>query len=57
MSEEKCPVCGSTCIIEVSNARHCNQCGKDFAVDRNPIVTRALKAKTDAVGYKPRQVS
>lgn len=47
----KCPKCGSDLTISVANQRHCNACGADFNVDRNPIATRAHKARKDAVGW------
>jgi transposase-like protein len=47
MSETKvkCPKCGSELTISVANQRHCNSCGGDFSVDRNPIATRAQAEK------------
>jgi transposase-like protein len=46
MSEEKvvCPKCGSSCVIEISNVKKCNQCGAQFGLERDPIGTRARSA-------------
>jgi hypothetical protein len=48
MSESICPGCGSSLIVEIANAKHCNTCGNDFGLDRHPIVTARAKAKSDA---------
>jgi hypothetical protein len=30
-----CPECHSALIVEISNQKHCNACGKDFGIVRN----------------------
>jgi len=40
-----CPRCGSSSTTAVSNARHCNQCGLDYGLERDPIGKRARAPK------------
>jgi hypothetical protein len=49
--KSKCPECGSELVIQIANQKHCNSCGRDFAVDKNPTATRAHKARADAQGW------
>jgi tRNA(Ile2) C34 agmatinyltransferase TiaS len=53
MEETKpvCPRCGSTCVVEMSNAKTCNQCGNRWDQVKDPISERARKARADAVGW------
>jgi transposase-like protein len=52
-----CPRCESELTVLLANQRHCNSCGNDFAVDRNPIATRAQAARADARGWPVRKTS
>jgi DNA-directed RNA polymerase subunit M/transcription elongation factor TFIIS len=45
-SKVKCPTCGSNLVTEISNARHCQQCGADFDLDRFPITSAARRRKS-----------
>ena len=36
-----CPKCNSTCVVEISNMRHCNQCSANFDLVKDPIAQRA----------------
>jgi hypothetical protein len=40
-----CPRCGSTLIVQIGNARHCNACSLDFDLQKNPIAARAQTEK------------
>jgi len=53
MREEKqtCPKCGSELVIPIANQLHCNSCGNDFAVEKDPIGRRA---QTEKRGYPVR---
>src|SRR5882724_719799 len=53
MPEQKpvCPKCGSTCIVEITNAKRCNQCGHQFDLEKDPIGRRA---RSEKVGYPQR---
>ncbi len=56
MSEEAkipCPQCHSDLTISLANQRHCNNCGNDFAVNRDPIGTRAQMEKRGLWTSKP----
>jgi len=43
-----CPECSSALIVRLGNSNHCNECGLDFALDKNPISTRAADRKAQA---------
>jgi ribosomal protein L37AE/L43A len=32
-----CPRCQSTLTVRLANAWHCNSCGIDFGIEKNPI--------------------
>jgi ribosomal protein S27AE len=54
MSEKtECPKCGSGLVVEIANQKHCNACGADFAVDRDPVGRRA-RGETEKRGYPKR---
>jgi len=40
-----CPRCGSTLIVRLGNADHCNQCALDFNLEKNPVAARAQTEK------------
>ncbi len=50
MEKPKCPECGSDLVIELANQRHCNCCGNDFDVVKNPV-----PRKSGSVGYPERK--
>lgn len=43
MPDEKpvCPRCGSELTVSVANQRHCNSCGHEFDLERDPVGKRA----------------
>jgi len=56
MSEKPvCPHCGSNLIVEIANARHCNQCGHTFDQVRHPIVEQARKRAETRRWPKPQK--
>jgi hypothetical protein len=57
MKKEICPACRSDLTVKVANQHHCVACGLDFGHDKNPISTRALKARAEARGFLPGTVS
>lgn len=40
-SKPVCPRCQSALIAQIANARHCNACGLDFGLVKDPIGERA----------------
>jgi len=48
-----CPRCGSSSTTGISNARHCNQCGLDYGLERDPIGKRARAEKRGWPSNKP----
>jgi uncharacterized Zn ribbon protein len=53
MSEkEKCPKCGSTLTLRLGNQSHCNSCSHEWAIDRNPVATNALRRRKELTGPK-----
>lgn len=57
MPEEQktCPRCGSTLVVRIANADHCNQCSLDFNLDRDPVGTRAHAERSERTGWKRSQ--
>jgi len=60
MSEETKTVCqcGSTLTVRLGNQTVCNQCGRSFALDRNPVSTQAAdrkRAASASTGFNPHQ--
>lgn len=49
MNEEKkvCPGCGSNLVTAIANGWHCNSCGADYGVERNPISAAAIARKSE----------
>ena len=47
--EEKpvCPHCSSALTITIGNQRHCNNCGADFDVSKNPISDAVAKRRAE----------
>jgi DNA-directed RNA polymerase subunit M/transcription elongation factor TFIIS len=47
MPEEKptCPKCGSGLVVSVANQKHCNSCGAEFDLVKNPVAARAQTEK------------
>jgi DNA-directed RNA polymerase subunit M/transcription elongation factor TFIIS len=54
MSEKpSCPKCGSELTVQIANQQHCNSCGAEFAIERNPIARRAQAERFPSTGYRP----
>jgi ribosomal protein L37AE/L43A len=50
----ECPECGSDLIQPITNGKRCGQCGCQFALDANPVSSRARIAREDARGWPKR---
>jgi hypothetical protein len=51
MSDETktiCVYCQSTLTVRLGNQTHCNQCGRSFGLDRNPVSMQAADRKRAA---------
>ncbi len=50
MSEkEVCQKCGSSLIVQLGTQKHCNACGHDFGVSKNPVADAVQKRKLQGV--------
>jgi hypothetical protein len=43
-----CVYCQSALTVRLGNETHCNSCGRSFALDKNPISTRAADRRRAA---------
>jgi len=41
--KEQCPHCSSALTITIGNQRHCNSCGHDFDIRKNPVADAAAQ--------------
>jgi len=44
-SKTVCPFCHSAITVRLANETHCNQCGRSWGLDKNPVSTMALARK------------
>lgn len=48
MPEEMiCPKCGSSLVVQLGTQKHCNSCGADFDIRRNPVADAAAQRRAE----------